>query len=99
MSARASDALARMRSAATTPTPRARQERVVQQTRPVRITLDLDPARHRALRQFALDQRAQASRVLRALIDLLETDPTVTAAIIDRLARERQERRSTAVEQ
>ena len=91
MSARASDALARMRSAATAPTPQARPEPVPQQTRPVRITLDLDPARHRALRQYALDQRVQASRVLRALLDLLETDPTVAAEVTDRLARERQQ--------
>lgn len=42
--------------------------------KPVRITVDLDPERHRFLRQFALDADAKGTAVLRGLLDLLSED-------------------------
>jgi hypothetical protein len=42
----------------------------------VRLTVDLDPGMHRRLRLFALDQRTDASEIVRTLLQLLE-DPVV----------------------
>lgn len=52
--------------------------------RDVRITFDLDPELHRALRLFALDQRVAASEVIRAAIRLLD-DPDVRRAVLEKL--------------
>ena len=42
--------------------------------RRIRFTLDLPRNQHRFLKQFALDAEADASVVLRTLLDLLEKD-------------------------
>lgn len=90
MSAKASETLARMRSAATAPAPRARQEPAREQARPVRITVDLDATRHRALRAYCLDQRVPASAVVRALLDLLDADPALATVVAERMAADRE---------
>lgn len=58
-------------------------------TRPTRTTVDLDPARHRALRLYAADHGVRNAEVIRALIDALTTDPALKQAIADRLANDR----------
>ncbi len=52
--------------------------------RAVRVTVDLEPELHRSLRIFALDQRADASEIVRALIELLD-DELVRGAVVERL--------------
>jgi hypothetical protein len=53
----------------------------------VRYTVDLDPELHRMLRVFALDQRTDASEVIRALIGLLNV-AAVEQAVIAQLRAE-----------
>lgn len=85
MAGKAHEALARMRQVATADkSPRRRPAATA--TERVRITVDLDPARHRALKLYALDQRVQASRVIRALLDLLAGDAEVARQVARRLA-------------
>lgn len=43
----------------------------------VRITVDLPTARHRALRDWALDTALDASVLVLGLLELVETDPAV----------------------
>lgn len=75
------------RSTASTRAPRAR---------PVRITVDLAPLDHRALRRWCADAAVElevptvaAADVVRVLVDLVATDPAladrVRAALADRL--------------
>ena len=85
MAGKANDALARMRQVATADKPPRRRPTTLAGER-VRITVDLDPARHRALKLYALDQRVQASRVIRALLDLLAGDAEVARQVARRLA-------------
>lgn len=56
--------------------------------RAVRVTVDLEPELHRSLRIFALDERTDASEVVRALIELLD-DELVRGAVVDRLGSNR----------
>jgi len=51
-----------------------------------RVTVDLDPDEHRALKQFALDHDATISDVLRAVLDDLRRDKRLQRAIGGRLA-------------
>jgi predicted GIY-YIG superfamily endonuclease len=55
--------------------------------KPIRFTLDLDPARHLALRQFVATSGAggRASDVLRALLDELDEDPDLAARVRARI--------------
>lgn len=55
--------------------------------KPVRITVDLDPERHRFLKQFALDVDARGTAILRGLLDLLREDPDLAARLKERLDR------------
>ena len=50
----------------------------------VRLTVDLDPELHRSLRMFALHERADASEVVRALLQLLD-DPVVRRSVAEAL--------------
>lgn len=54
--------------------------------KPVRITVDLDPERHKFLKRFALEADAKGTTVLRGLLDELREDPDLAARIHDRLA-------------
>lgn len=51
----------------------------------VRYTVDLDPELHRGLRLYALHCRADASEVVRTLIELLREDEVLARAVCDRL--------------
>lgn len=55
--------------------------------KPVRITLDLDQATHRALRQFAADTGpgVSAAKVLRALLAELDEGPNLAARVRARI--------------
>lgn len=44
-------------------------------TRPVRVTVDLDPVDYDTLRDFAHGSRMTHTDVLRSLVRLLDTDP------------------------
>ena len=54
--------------------------------KPVRITVDLDPERHRRLKQYALDAGARSAPVVRALLDELDGDPELSARVRARLS-------------
>ena len=56
--------------------------------KPVRITVDLDPERHRRLKQYALDGGARSAPVVRALLDELDEDPELSARVRARLSAE-----------
>jgi hypothetical protein len=53
--------------------------------KPVRFTLDLDPAHHRFLREYADRAEARASEVMRALLDELAVDEDLAARVRDRI--------------
>jgi hypothetical protein len=53
--------------------------------KPVRFTLDLDRDRHRFLKQHAVSLDADASQVLRALLDELRDDPALAGRVRDRI--------------
>ena len=50
-----------------------------------RVTVDLDPDEHRALKQYALDHDATISDVLRATLTELRADTALRAAVGGRL--------------
>ena len=50
-----------------------------------RLNVDLEPKLHRILRIWALDHGADGSEIVRLLIELLDADPRVAAAIEQRL--------------
>ena len=54
--------------------------------RRVRYTLDLDRTQHRFLRLFALDAEVDASKVVRALLTLLEEDAALTKRVLERVS-------------
>lgn len=56
--------------------------------KPRRITVDLDAARHRVLREFAFNERVKGTEILRALLDELDGDPELAERVRDRLAGE-----------
>jgi len=64
------------------PAPAAPQPPGGARQRTVRLTFDLDPELHRALRMFALDERTDASKVIRAFVQLLN-DPAVRQAVLE----------------
>ena len=51
----------------------------------IRFTLDLDQARHSFLKQFALHRDANASEVVRALLDELQEDPDLAIRVRARI--------------
>lgn len=53
----------------------------------VRLTVDLDPARHRRIKNFAHAEDTKSTAVMRALLDELNDDPELAARIRERLAR------------
>ncbi|MBL8776746.1 MAG: hypothetical protein JNK12_12460 [Acidimicrobiales bacterium] len=50
-----------------------------------RVTVDLDPDEHRALKQYALDHDATISDVLRATLTELRDNTALQAAVSGRL--------------
>jgi len=70
------------------PAPRARPPRV----KPVRITVDLDPGDHRALKLWALQHAdgAALADVVRVMVAMLDTDPDYASRVADGV-RERRE--------
>lgn len=48
----------------------------------IKFTVHLDPDRHRTLKVIALDAKTPASNIIRALIDLTDTDPALRAQIV-----------------
>jgi hypothetical protein len=55
--------------------------------RRVRVTLDLARRQHRFLKRFAVDADADASSVLRVLLELLEEDASLADAVHHRVER------------
>jgi hypothetical protein len=53
--------------------------------KPTRFTLDLDRDRHHFLKQHAVGIDADASQVLRALLDELRDDPALATRVRDRI--------------
>lgn len=53
-----------------------------------RVTVDLDPDEHRALKQYALDHDATISDVLRATLTELRADTALQATVGARLDRQ-----------
>lgn len=49
--------------------------------KPVRITVDLDPAAHKALKLFAVEAETDASSVIRALLGQLQDDPVLAETV------------------
>lgn len=56
-----------------------------ERTKPVRITIDLDPELHRHLKQSALDAGVRGAAVVRALLELHRNDPDVAAKVVEEL--------------
>lgn len=54
--------------------------------RTVRLTVDLDAARHRRIKDFAHKEDSKSTAVMRALLDELDQDPELAARVRDRLA-------------
>jgi hypothetical protein len=52
----------------------------------VRLTVDLDAARHRRLKAFAFEEDAKNTEVMRALLDELATAPDLAERVRERLA-------------
>jgi hypothetical protein len=51
--------------------------------KPIRFTLDLDPARHEFLKSYADGIEAGAAEVMRALLDQLRDDPGLADRVRD----------------
>jgi hypothetical protein len=60
-------------------------ETAARDVKPVRITVDLTRAQHRALRMFALEHDTDGSKVVRACLDELLAGGAVADAITARL--------------
>lgn len=54
-------------------------------TKPVRITVDLDPTLHRFLKTYSLDADAKGATVVRALLEELRDDPKLSERVRDRM--------------
>lgn len=55
-------------------------------SKPVRITVDLDPELHRFLKMYALDSGARGAAVVRALLAELKDDPELSSRVTERLS-------------
>jgi len=64
---------------------KANDMRPVRPVKPVRVTLDLDPAVHLFLREFATAAGVKASPVLRALLAELRADPKLADRVRGRV--------------
>lgn len=64
-----------------------RRRRVEAAAAAVRLTVDLEPGLHRALRIWAMDQRADATEVVRTLLELLVEDPELAHLVAERMRR------------
>lgn len=73
----------KQKKAAASPVQRESGERSANAPRvkPVRITVDLEPATHKALKIFAINAETDQSSVVRALLDQLETDNNLASEI------------------
>ena len=58
-----------------------------ERTKPVRITVDLDPELHRHLKLSSLDAGVRGAAVVRALLELHRDDPDVSAKLTEELRR------------
>lgn len=99
---RASDVLERMRRTATRETAEASRSSAAVDSSPtadvrhmppaaasrprVRYTLDLSGAQHHFLKRFSLDAGVEASRVVRSLLLILETDSELTGRVLEQLS-------------
>jgi hypothetical protein len=63
------------------PAPAPAPEARPRPEKPVRFTLDLDRARHQFLKQYALRIEADASQVVRVLLDQLRDDPDLATRV------------------
>ncbi len=63
------------------------QHPLIKTARPIRYTLDLAREKHRFPNQFVLDAEADASEVMRALLHLLEDEPSLASTVRARLPR------------
>lgn len=49
----------------------------------VRFTIDFDAEQHRFLKLFSLESGVQAALIIRALVNLLETNESISAAVLE----------------
>ena len=83
---KAAAAMGNVLSARTEPKTAAKKATPRERSKPVRITVDLSPAEHRALKLYAFDQTRPLADVVRVLVQLLD-DPAVAENVSRELRR------------